>query len=548
MLLEIIAFAEVEMNNHYDLEKLKMILPLLARTTGGYATITDPGGRRLCTVDWNGTEIKELNDEIYDLAKDAGQQARPLIGVSQIVDQADAWALPIGDYVLACSNVERLIREQKFLDALIKALPMIAQVAGGEAVIFNDLGERSLSYYSNGTERHQLKGKVSKQARQAMVSQEPVVGKSFSVNGAMAVRIPISEKIGFGFNNENAARQQQKLYDEVKKVRSAKYCFEDIIGESEVLAKTKSMAKFVADGVSSILIYGETGTGKELFAQSVHNASERRSQPFVALNCGALPASLIESNLFGYEEGAFTGAKKGGRIGAFEQANGGTIFLDEISEMEVSMQTKLLRVLQEREVVRVGGGKAKKINVRVIASTNKELNDLIADGKFRQDLFYRLNVVQIKIPSLRERFGDIDLLARYFIQKYALSFGKPVEDIAVGTLKILQNYPWPGNVRELQNCIESALNMVREESMLLPEHLPLYLRQGQRNLKESLIAEIENEELNLKETLSGVEKFIIQKALEMAKFKKVKAARMLGISTATLWRKLTEYGTEREQT
>lgn len=539
---------EVEMNNHYDLEKLIMILPILARTTGGYATITNSEGRRLCTVDWNGTEIKELNNEIFDLARDAGQQARPLIGVSQIVDQADAWALPIGDYVLSCSNVERLKREQKFLNALRKALPMIAQVAGGEAVIFNDIGERLLSYYSDGTERHQLKGQVSKQARQAMGSQEPVVGKSFSVNGAMAVRIPITEKIGFGFNNENAARQHQKLYNEVKKFQSASYCFEDIIGESEVLAKTKSMAKFVADGVSSILIYGETGTGKELFAQSVHNASERRYRPFVALNCGALPASLIESNLFGYEEGAFTGAKKGGSPGAFEQADGGTIFLDEISEMEIGLQTKLLRVLQEREVVRVGGFKAQKIDVRVIASTNKELNDLIADGKFRQDLFYRLNVVQLKIPSLRERVGDIVLLARYFIHKFASSFGKPIEDIDIGTLKILQNHPWPGNVRELQNCIESAMNMVREESILLPEHLPLYLRQGQRALKKSVVVvEIGNEKLSLKEALSGAEKLIIQKALEMAKYKKVKAARILGISTATLWRKLTEYGIEREK-
>jgi len=535
------------MSNHYDLDKLIMILPILARTTGGYAAITDSEGRRLCTVDWSGTEIKELNGEIFDLARDAGQQARPLIGFSQIVDQADAWALPIGDYVLSCSNVERLKREQKFLDALIKALPMIAQVAGGEAVIFNDMGERLLSYYSNGTERHQLKGQVSNQARQAMAFQEPVVGKSFSSNGAMAVRIPITEKIGFGFNNENAVRQHQKLYDEVKKFQSAKYCFEDIIGESEVLAKTKSMAEFVADGVSSMLIYGETGTGKELFAQSVHNASERRYRPFVALNCGALPASLIESNLFGYEEGAFTGAKKGGSPGAFEQANGGTIFLDEISEMEISLQTKLLRVLQEREVVRVGGFKAKKIDVRVIASTNKELNDLIADGKFRQDLFYRLNVVQLKIPSLRERVGDIVLLARYFIYKFALSFGKPIEDIDNGTLKILQNYSWPGNVRELQNCIESAMNMVRDESILLPEHLPVYLRQGQRALQESVVVEIGNEGLNLKEALSSAEKLIIQKALEMAKYKKVKAARILGISTATLWRKLTEYGMEREQ-
>lgn len=535
------------MSNHYDLESLIAVLPILARTTGGYATITDSEGRRLCTVDWNGREINELNGRVYELARAAGQQGRPLIGVSQIVDEADAWALPMGDYVLSCSHVEKLKREQRFHKALIKALPMIAQVAGGEAVIFNDVGERLLSYYSNGTERHQLKGQVSKQAQQAMVSQEPVVGKSFSVNGAMAVRIPITEKLGFGFNNENAARQQQKLYNEVKKYRSANYCFQDIIGESEIITKTKSMAEFVADGISSILIYGETGTGKELFAQSIHNASERRNKPFVALNCGALPASLIESNLFGYEEGAFTGAKKGGSPGAFEQASGGTIFLDEISEMEIGLQTKLLRVLQEREVVRVGGFKAQKIDVRVIASTNKVLNDLIADGKFRQDLFYRLNVVQLKIPSLRERVGDIPLLARYFIDKYALSFGKPVEDLDNATLKILQNYPWPGNVRELQNCIESAMNMVREEAILLPEHLPLYLRQSQKASPESLVFEIGYEGLGLKEAMSKAEKLIIQKALKRANYKKVKAARILGISTATLWRKLTEYGIEQEQ-
>lgn len=532
------------MNNTPDLEKLRMILPTLAKISGGYATITDLEGKRLYTVDWNGEELLAYNDEIYDLARAAAQEDQPQIGYSQIEDQADAWALPIGDYVLACSNIEKLKKEQKFVDALIKALPMIAQVAGGEAVIFNENGERLYSFFSNGTERHELRGQISDQARQAMVFQEPYVGKSSSTHGAMAVRIPITEKIGFGFNNEKVVSKQQKLYDEVKKFQSAKYRFEDITGESEQITKTKTLAKFIAEGVSSILIFGETGTGKELFAQSIHNESERRYRPFIAINCGALPASLIESNLFGYEEGAFTGAKKGGSIGAFEQANGGTIFLDEISELEFGLQTKLLRVLQEREVVRVGGFKSKKVDVRVIASTNKQLTDLIAEGKFRDDLFYRLNVVQLNVPPLRERQDDVILLSRYFINKYAYTLGKPVVEIDTRTLKILEKHSWPGNVRELQNCIESAMNMVRGESLLLPEHLPLYLRQGEKSLYEAVQIQIDNQSLNLQGALAKTEKMIIQKALEMNQYKKVKTAEVLGISTATLWRKLTEYGIE----
>ncbi|HVJ49169.1 sigma-54 interaction domain-containing protein [Desulfitobacterium sp.] len=530
-----------------QLESFLKLLPILAKTTGGYATITDREGRRLRTFDFNGNEVIKLRGEIYELALQAVAKGEPLVGYSQIVEQANAWALPLGGYVLSCSNVERLKREQNFQEALQRALPMIAQVAGGEAVLFNDLGERWISYNSDGTERKQFKGKISNQARKAMEMQEPVVGKSFSVNGAMAVRIPINEKFGFGFNNENVARQHQKLYDEVKKFNQTHYTFEDILGESEALNKTKSMAKFVANGISSILIYGETGTGKELFAQSIHNASNRRNKPFVALNCGALPATLIESNLFGYEEGAFTGAKKGGSPGAFEQANGGTFFLDEVSEMELSLQTKLLRVLQEREVVRIGGFKPLKVDVRVIASTNKDLNELISEGKFRQDLYYRLNVVQIKIPELRERQGDISLLARYFIKKYNNFFGKSIEDIDHETLKVLQNHTWPGNVRELQNCIEHAMNMVeRDDSILLVQHLPSYLHQRVAQVYDPLVVEIQPGGLNLSDALKVTERTIIKKALQVCKYKKVKAAQLLGISTTTLWRRLTELGLEKE--
>ncbi|MEA4901072.1 sigma-54 interaction domain-containing protein [Desulfitobacterium sp.] len=531
------------METHLEFEQLVGLLPILAKTTGGYAVITDYEGRRISTFDYNGQEIPSLKGKIYELAKKAAIEGKPLVGSSQIVDLADAWALPLGNFVLSCSNVERLKKEQKLQESLKRALPMIAQVAGGEAVLFNEFGERTSSYNSDGTERLELKGKVSKQALTAMESQEPVVGKSFSVQGAMAVRIPITKNFGFGFNNEDTSKRQQKLYEEVKKLQNTRYTFEDIIGESESLIKTKSMANFVANGISSILIYGDTGTGKELFAQSIHNASPRRAKPFVALNCGALPATLIESNLFGYEEGAFTGAKKGGSPGAFEQANGGTIFLDEISEMELGLQTKLLRVLQEREVVRIGGLKPKKIDVRVIASTNKDLNVLIAEGKFRQDLFYRLNVVQIKIPPLKERQGDIILLAKYFMQKYNVAFGKAIEKIDPETIGILKNHNWPGNVRELQNCIEHAMNMVgRDTYELLPKHLPSYLRQESDSVKDAVVLEIKPGNLNLGDALRETEKKIIKEALEVVKYKKVKAARLLGISTTTLWRKIVEFG------
>lgn len=360
--------------------------------------------------------------------------------------------------------------------------------------------------------------------------QEPVVGKSFSVSGAMAVRIPINENFGFGFNNENVTRQHKKLYDEVKKLQQTRYTFDDIIGESQAINKTKSMAEFVAEGISSILIYGETGTGKELFAQSIHNASNRRNKPFVALNCGAIPASLIESNLFGYEEGAFTGAKKGGSPGVFEQANEGTIFLDEISEMEFSLQTKLLRVLQEREIVRIGGYKPLKVDVRVIASTNKDLKELIAEGKFRQDLYYRLNVVQIKIPGLRERQGDIPLLARYYVNKYNQSFGKFIENIAREAEKVLEDYTWPGNVRELQNCIEHAMNMVgREDTSLLVRHLPSYLLQRVAPVSDPLVVQIQSEGLNLSDALKVTERAIIIKALQVTKYKKIRRHNFWGL-------------------
>jgi len=522
------------------LKMLMAILPVIAETGLCCAAIINADGQTVYAVGQEGRELFNLEAGMYQLGQTAIQKGGP---VSLTDERGTVWAVPIGEYVLVCDKKADAFNDNKLQAVLRKALPMIAQVAGGEAVIFNKQGERVLCYNLSGSEELQYKGKVSKKALEAMKTQQPVLGRSYSVNGATAVRIPLTEHIGLGFNNENVTTRQHRLYEKIKIPQQAKYTFGDIIGSSQVLAKTKSIAHFVATGNSSILISGETGTGKELFAQSIHSASERSKQPFVAMNCGALPATLIESNLFGYEEGAFTGAKRGGNSGAFEQANGGTIFLDEISEMEIGSQTRLLRVLQEKEVVRVGGVNVKKIDVRIIASTNKDLTKLIAEGKFRQDLYYRLNVVEIKIPPLRERQEDIDLLARHFVKRYNESFGKNVDHIDPKALKILKTYYWPGNVRELQNCVEHSMNMIRfQDAVLLGNHLPTYLSKrskAEKDTETEFLVPVD--ELNLTEAVRKTEKTVLQNALKKAKYKRTVAAKLLGISTVTLWRKLAEH-------
>lgn len=513
-------------------------LPLVASVTGGFATVTDRDGKRIRTINSQGQELAALQDTTFELARQSARQMKAMIGPSQIIDGADAWVIPVDNYVLSCSNVERIQREHSLQKSLEKALPLIAKVAGGEAVIFDREGRRLASYNPDGNVNQRYLNKISEAAKKAMNLNEPVIGESMSFEGARAVRIPITDNFGVGFNNESSARKHKQLIDEVKKFQYARYSFQDIIGDSEAMRQVVEQAERIAVSGSTVLIYGETGTGKELFAQSIHNASERQDKPFVAINCGAIPPTLIESSLFGYVDGAFTGAKKGGSPGAFEQADQGTIFLDEISEMEISMQTKLLRVLQEREVTRIGGSKPVRINVRVIASTNKDLEALIQEQKFRSDLYYRLNVVQIKVPPLKERISDIPALANNFIRKYNGLLGKNVKRIREDVLDILKDYSWPGNVRELQNYIEHALNMVQnDESMILPQHLPARLRQEVGGLSREETGEMIGR-MTLEQILMASERIAIEAALAAAKYKKKETAQLLGISTTTLWRRM----------
>ncbi len=322
----------------------------------------------------------------------------------------------------------------------------------------------------------------------------------------------------------------------------AEYSFKDIIGSSETMNRTKKLAKIASESDSTVLLLGESGTGKELFAQSIHNNSNRCKNPFIAINCGALPRNLIESELFGYEGGAFTGAKKEGRPGKFELANGGTLFLDEIGDLPLDIQVTLLRVLQNMEVVRIGGTKNIKIDVRVIAATNKNLEELIENKMFREDLYYRLNVLSINIPPLRKRGKDIKDLADSFLLKYNQKLMKQITGFDEQVYKIFLSYNWPGNVRELENVVERAVN-IAEQNFITVDDLPVKLQESsmqtcQPENKGPLI--LDNKSItsfNLKE----LEMQAIISALKKHNGNVKKASEELGIGRRTIYRKFNEY-------
>jgi len=310
----------------------------------------------------------------------------------------------------------------------------------------------------------------------------------------------------------------------------AKYSFQNIIGESDKIMLAKTMAEKGAMTDSSILLLGESGTGKELFAHAIHQESSRAANPFIKINCAAIPHELLESELFGYEAGAFTGALKGGKAGKFETADGGTLFLDEIGDMPVSMQSKLLRVLQEKEIEKIGAKYPLSVDVRIIAATNKNLEELTTQGKFRADLFFRLNVFGIKIAPLRERPEDIDILIPSLLDKICSRLGKYVENISPETVKKLKKYSWPGNVRELENVLERAVNLIGKEGVIEPQHLP-----------EKISGQIIDTEISpLKKSLAQSERTAIEKALAITKGNKAKAARLLNISRTKLYNRLAK--------
>lgn len=350
------------------------------------------------------------------------------------------------------------------------------------------------------------------------------------VEGAISIFRDVSEIRRLHEKLEDANSTIQHLYQELQFLADVD---SNVVGNNPAMIQTLKTAQKASQVSSTVLLQGESGTGKEVIARSIHKHSARAEKPFITVNCAAIPESLLESELFGYEEGAFTGAKKGGRPGIFELADTGTIFLDEIGDMNVHLQAKLLRVLQSREIMRVGGTRLKQIDVRVIAATNKNLMKMVEEKTFREDLYYRLSVIRIKIPPLRERKEDIHLYIRHAVQKIGKRLGKEVR-VTPRAVKMLTEYSYPGNIRELENIVEVCI-VSDEDGVIDGNDLPDPVDSIKKEPPELSFT------FHAFPTMSEVEALVLKKALETYKSKAV-AAKQLNMSRSTLYRKCREYG------
>ena len=326
--------------------------------------------------------------------------------------------------------------------------------------------------------------------------------------------------------------QHRTLQEEVERLNATQRV-PNLIGKSTEMQRVLQLVQQVADTRASVLITGESGVGKEVVADAIHNISRRRNKPYIKVHCAALAESLLESELFGHEKGAFTGAVARKR-GRFEMANSGTIFLDEIGEISQQVQIKILRVLQDKKFERVGGEQTLEVDVRIISATNKTLKEEIEAGRFREDLYYRLNVVNIHVPPLRERKEDIPLLVHTFLEEFSRENNKNIEAIDKSAMQALHNYTWPGNIRELRNCIESAVVMAKGEKITLDD-LPPHIAAGDEN---------DYVKIEVGTPLEDAEKEVIQATLNRENGNKTRAAEILGIGRKTLHRKINEYGLE----
>lgn len=336
---------------------------------------------------------------------------------------------------------------------------------------------------------------------------------------------------------ESFVRELNYYKEKYKQAAVTENNLDSIVGKSMVIVGLKDMVRIVSGTRSTVLLTGESGTGKEVFAGAIHNLSPRAKKPFVRINCAAIPDNLLESELFGYEEGAFTGAVRGGKIGDFEAANGGTIFLDEVNSLSPNMQAKLLRVIQEREIKKVGSTKTIPIDVRFIFATNKDLYQMVQEGTFREDFYYRINVVSLRLPPLRERTEDIAPLVEQFVEKFNLEMDKNISGVEPMAMVMLENYDWPGNIRELENCIERAFNYHSGNGLLSVEDIRL------PGMEDSLTSGKTEVRLpTLKEVRAQAETLAIRRTMELCQGNKAEAARVLGVDRSILYEKLRRYG------
>ncbi|GBF33064.1 nitrogenase-specific transcriptional regulator NifA [Desulfocucumis palustris] len=371
--------------------------------------------------------------------------------------------------------------------------------------------------------------------KELIVSRLPVIKDGLPTGAVGKVIFPQLAEIKELAAKLNSLQNKIAYYrEELRKTGGAKFAAESMIAVSRPMKMILDECRQIAASGSTVLVSGESGTGKELVARAIHNFSPRSNGPFISVNCAAIPENLLESEIFGYAPGAFTGADKNGKPGRFELADGGILFLDEIGDMSLNLQSKLLRVIQEREFVRVGGTRTVHVDVRIIAATNKNLQASMESGDFREDLYYRLNVINIRIPPLRERPEDIEPLARYFVGKFNHILKTAITGISQEAMEVLLKYRWPGNVRELENVIERAANFLREGNIRI-QHLPAYMLRAESSRRPG-----QQENLQYRDRIKQTERDVIISALEKAGGNKTKAARTLNMSRSRLYAKIKE--------
>ncbi|WP_332286197.1 sigma 54-interacting transcriptional regulator [Bacillus velezensis] len=482
--------------------------------------IIDEGGKLLgaLCVFKDITDAVELAEEVTNL-----KQIRTML--EAIIQSSDEAISVVDENGIGMLINKAYTKMTGLSESEVIGKPASTDISEGESMHLKVLGTRRPV--------RGVRMKVGPNKKDVIVNVAPVIVDGI-LKGSVGVIHDVSE-IKTLTAELNRARQ-------IIRTLEAKYTFDDIIGTSEQMLVALEQAKLGAKTPATILLRGESGTGKELFAHAIHNESDRKYNKFIRVNCAALSESLLESELFGYEEGAFTGARRGGKKGLFEEANNGSIFLDEIGELTQSTQAKLLRVLQEKEIIRVGGAKAISVNVRIIAATNVNIEKAMAEGAFREDLYYRINRYPISIPPLRQRKEDIEALSIRLIEKINQDYGRNVKGLTPNALRALSAYSWPGNVRELENVLGRAMIFLEPHmERIEQQHLPVFESElNEKNGTQSDFPDVEGEKLS-----QAVEKFeahVIQKALEKHKFNRTKTAKALGVSIRNLYYKMDKYG------
>lgn len=498
----------------------------LVRMTQSTVTVA-LDGTCLRQTDYQRGEFEDAVGRRVQLCARAGRENAAIFGIGD--DGSNAWAVPVEQFVVMISSGAAEEREKNYLSILKAMLPQIATITNGEAILFDEFGTLAHTSLPNGRPSPNAETQHEELA-ELLISGMPEIARSRWVPGATAVRLPITRTMGLAFNNALSVQVGREIADDLTRPR-ARYTWDSIVSHSENMKQVLTQGRLAASSDAPVLIYGESGTGKELLAQAIHNSSPRAGQAFVSVNCGALTPSLIESLLFGYVAGAFTGAKKGGQKGLFERAHRGTLLLDEISELDLDLQVKLLRVIQEEEVMPVGGHTPRRIDVRIVCTSNRDLMQMVREGKFRHDLYYRLNVLDVSVPPLRERAGDIPLLTRHLLASIAERNRTPAPTISEAAMESVCSYHWPGNIRELQNALERA-STIAQGNAIQPHHLPAAIH-AQRNLTATSIPP-------LADWLREARTKAARSALEAARGNKSKAAEMLQVSNTTFWRLLND--------